>query len=86
MRVQGNIVFPHVMGQLPTSSCAIVQLKELSYTQAFSNVIASEIIDLSSVFLTSLTVKYQLNSKKPVREHLRRVYTLSAIINIGWCR
>ena len=84
--IKGKIIFPREMGELPEPSCVTLELKELSYSQAFSNVIATHKFYIYENSVYNNALDYKLHSKRPVPEHLGRLYVLTAVVNIGWCR
>lgn len=84
VNISGKIVFPKNVGMLPKPSCLKIKIRDVSSFDVNSHLLAMKIVDLSNVNVEKFFT-YTLLSKKPVNEHLNRGYTISAVLNIGWC-
>ena len=82
--MSGEIIFPNAVSTLPESSCVIIKLKDVSFHDTSSNVLASNIFKVNGKNVQR--IEYSLNSKKPLEENLNRVTVVTAVVNVGWCK
>jgi uncharacterized lipoprotein YbaY len=85
LKISGDVILPRAMGSLPTSSCLLVKVKDVSMMDGSSHVIATSLIDVSQKDVER-KIQYTLESDKPVQEYLNRMFALSAVLNMGWCK
>lgn len=74
--------FPKSVGKLPKSSCLIVIFRDTTYADASAIYLAEKKIDMSNVSI-DLTYPYEIKSSKPKPSW--REYSVTAILNRGWC-
>ena len=84
INVSGEIMFPKPVYDIPKGSCMIVKLKDVSFHDASSNVLASKVVRVSGKNVRS--IEFSLNSKKPTESNLDRVTVVTAVVNMGWCK
>lgn len=78
-------MLPKELGALPKSSCLLVTVKDVSITEGPSYILASDYIDMSGEYVNQ-TIEYTLRSPKPPKVYSDRAYSVSAVLNLGWCK
>ena len=84
MLVYGSVVFDRETGPLPEDSCLWIKFKDVSLQDASSVTIDTVTIPYAGQNIKD-KVKYQMKFKKPVAAELWRTFSVSAVLNVGWC-
>ena len=82
--IKGQIKFPRTPGRLPHGSCLVMKFEDVSMQDAASVRLASLKTNMSNSFVNDV-FDYSLKSKKPIMNEFWRTYTISAVLNVGWC-
>ena len=71
--------------KMSPKSCLLINFQDVTMMDAPSNLLASAQFDISENNINQ-SISYTLSSKKPIESHLHRIFTLHAVVNIGWCQ
>lgn len=82
MTIKGIIDFDKVPGKLPSPSCLNLFFEDISLQDVSSVLYAKKQIDVSGYDMKK-QYQYSLETKKPINTKL--VYSISVVLNIGWC-
>ena len=82
MIIRGKIAFKKKPGILPPKSCLRLEFKDTGMADVSSVLYKEESIDVSGVDLSN-GYQYKLKTKKP--KLLHSSYSVSAVLNVGWC-
>lgn len=84
MWIVGNIIFPRKIAKLRKPSCIVIKMKEISFKGAYSNIIEYKEVTFDNHPVGNM-LWYEIKSKKPVDQHLNWRFTISVVVNVGWC-
>lgn len=82
MKISGKIEFNKVPGKLPSPSCLNLFFEDISFQDVSSVLYAKKQVDVSG-FDMNKTYQYSLETKKP--ESTKQTYSISVVLNTGWC-
>ena len=83
MKVSGKITFLEPTGKLPSPSCLRIKLSDVSLADVPSVLIKEIKLDVSDQDIGA-EYQYEFETKKPVAWW--RDYSISAVLNKGWCK
>ena len=83
MIISGLVILPTTV-EIPPKSCLVVRFQDITIADISSRLIATQVVHFDEV-LTVDVIDYSINSKMPLAEDINRIYSVSAVLNMGWC-
>lgn len=84
MIISGFVQFMDKPGILLKNSCLLIKIQDITAQDVSAVMIQTKIYPLS-LFDMSTDFHYTITSRKPMNEKLWRSFSISAILNNGWC-
>ncbi len=81
--LQGNILLPNEVKEIPDGSCMRVKLQDTMLADAAAKTLLQQKVDKPDLKVENGTVGYILELKGDLSDV--NEYTISVVVNMGWC-